>query len=185
MAHNETQPLTFIKRDPDGVLAVTDAGTALRKWHEELARKKRSRAALRRSVTVDEALADIETIRLRGVLGAIHAVRTDSVARIAMAVAWVETDDDRTLGTCFANPRGGRSGGRSKPVSEERVRLLLASPEPNSFLRLMRSNLAILGSEAPILRVAEAVHGWGSPGSRQWLRRNIMIDYLEGVIARE
>jgi CRISPR type I-E-associated protein CasB/Cse2 len=163
----------------------TEAAEILIRWHAALQDDKRAGKVLRRSVDPGEALQEIETVRLLGALSKSHFVSQNAVARLAMALAWIKKNDERPLGVCLAAPANKDDGGKGKMVSEQRVRMMIASPDADTFVRLLRSNVTIIGRTAPILHTANAVNGWTNSTSRAWLRRDIMVDYLGSVISQQ
>ena len=161
-----------------GQQVPTEAGRILAAWHADLLGDKGARGALRRARTVDEALITLPMARLRRDLQVGPGLLADALGRIAIAVAIIAEDrPDADLGTTFAKPGGG-----AKPVSEQRVRLLLNTQDVDSFLRQLRSNLAIVKNRAPVVAVAELVRLWHWPDRRARVRKDLLSAYLEASL---
>ncbi|HYE00981.1 MAG TPA: type I-E CRISPR-associated protein Cse2/CasB [Alphaproteobacteria bacterium] len=198
-----SQALTPQPPDPP---AETDLGpdAIIRIWHEDLCGdpddrryrgNRRDRAALRRAQKADDAYDVVAFHILRGRLidkGGWRRHSDDVFARVAIALAPIDRDAvseepryrlgiGRALGRACAEKEG------DKPrVSEDRVRLMLNTDNPDHFLRLLRGCIGLLkrGAEcvAPVVDIAEVMAAWHYPQSRASVRRRIFIGYFENLV---
>lgn len=180
-------------------------GNAVERWFAALQKPlaRGDRAALRRAQTVTEAC----------MVPAYHALMADArtdrhpeaetVARIAMALATVDTDTDTLKVQTGAaldgddaprpnvrRPRTGAALGRAfavrrpdtgKPrVSGDRLRLICTADDPDEFLRLLRGAIRLLEKEkAPVADIARVVEAWHRPAARDAARRQILLSYFQ------
>lgn len=171
-------------------------------WHAGLVGRdgnRGARAGLRRCQSADEVFDIPAFYGLHGPLVRLGYVKKDLiVARIALAVAEIETDlratgegeagagagagdgaddaDPGTLGAAFVGPDPNQPR-----VSPGRLRLLANTEEPDLFLRLLRGMISMIDRTAPIGDTAETVRNWHYPSSRERARRKLLLSYFTHV----
>jgi CRISPR type I-E-associated protein CasB/Cse2 len=145
-------------------------------WHAAVTDDRATRAALRRAQDIDElplaALADLAT-RTLGRVGDDPAAlrRTAQLARVALAVGEIDQGTAHDLGRALHRAR--------RPLSEDRLRLLLDTPEPDLFVRLLRGALVQVERRAPVADTALLVWRWHHPDARASARRRLALDYFQ------
>ena len=99
---------------------------AIGAWHAGVMDDRATRAGLRRAQNIDEvplaALADLAT-RTLGRIGDDRPAlrRTKQFARVALAVGEIDHDTNHAVGRALRRTR--------RPLSKDRLRLLLGTPE--------------------------------------------------------
>lgn len=149
---------------------------AIGDWHSAVRDDRGLRAELRRAQSIDEvplaALANLATRTLGRVGDDQRALRrTEQLARVALVVGEIDHDTEHGLGRAF---RSGR-----RPPSEERLRLLLDTPEIDLFVRLLRGALIQVERRAPLAATASLVLDWHHPIARARARRQLALDYYQ------
>ena len=145
-------------------------------WHAAVMDDRGTRAELRRAQSINEvplaALANLATRTLGRVGDDPRALcRTRQLARVALAVGEIDHGTEHGLGRAL---RGGR-----RPPSEQRLRLLLDTPEIDLFVRLLRGALTQVERRAPLAATASLVLDWHHPIARARARRQLALDYYQ------
>jgi CRISPR type I-E-associated protein CasB/Cse2 len=149
---------------------------AIGAWHAAVTDDRATRATLRRAQNLDEvplaALADLAT-RVLGRVGddPTGLRRTEQLARVALVVGEIDHDTEHGLGRALRRVR--------RPLSEERLRLLLDTPEIDLFVRLLRGALVQVERRGPLAATATLILDWHYPTARARARRKLALDYFQ------
>lgn len=145
-------------------------------WHAAVTDDRATRAELRRAQSIEEvplaALANLVTRTLGRIGDDPRALRrTKQLSRIALVVGEIDHVTERSLGRAL---HGGR-----RPLSEERLRLILDTAEIDLFARLLRGALTQIERRAPLAATASLVLDWHHPVARARARRRLALDYYQ------
>jgi CRISPR system Cascade subunit CasB len=161
----------FFRTDPQ-------AASALLAWHRALQEDRGARARLRRAPTPVEVSYEPAYHRLLHALAPL--VGGDSleirlgVAAVAGLAARVEEHVPGTpMAAQMAIPGRGRD---APPVSESRLRRLLAAEEPAERYAQLARIVRLLGTRVDLLSLADAAYCWDPRTRQQWA-----YDYYENA----
>lgn len=145
----------------------TALGSSLLRWWKSLENDKGARAELRRA-------HDLTAVALTGAYQRFYRQmifagwpenaepwKNERLAAIAGLLAHVKTEDTRKLPEIM-------SEGERPPFSELRFRRLLEAPTPDDVFVSLRRALPIIGHQANICELANALFFWGDKVKKEW-----------------
>jgi CRISPR system Cascade subunit CasB len=151
----------------------------LQEWWEKLKEKKGDRAVLRRSACLTEVIfvrafsSLLNNLRTEGYI--IPEKSITKLAAIAGLASHVENDEPGTLGAKLGTPISGDKS----PLSDLRMRNMLARDDFEELFTLMRRAVGIIGGNISLADLAFIIWNWQPIADKNPYdsRRKLALDY--------
>lgn len=151
----------------------------LQEWWESLKENTGDRAALRRATCLTEVffIKAFNSLlnKLRNEGYAVSDYSLTKLAAISGLAAQIKTDTPEKLGYSFGSPT---SGGKA-PISELRIRNILARDDFEELFQLLRRAISIVNSKINISNLAAIIWNWKPMADKNPYdsRRILALDY--------